>query len=137
MSIKEWMTRVMEKFKDLQDRDNTIESGLPKIGRYTQITLPYTTPSDGFIRIYLNPSSTNSAYIIVTSDLDGTMRVNSTLGMAEFVAFPVMKGSVISYTAGGNVGSYTVHFRPLIGGGCLKALFSRLSAVLRGCLHEY
>lgn len=137
MSIKEWMTRVTQKLKGLQDRDNTIESGLPKIGRYTQVTLPYTVPEDGFVRMYLNPANSNTSYLIITSDLDGTMRVNSTYGMAEFVAFPVMKGSVISYTAGGNIGSYTVHFRPLIGGGCLKALFSRLSAVLRGCLHEY
>ena len=130
MSIKEWMTRVMEKFKSVDD-------GLPKIGRYTQITLPYTVPKDGFVRMYLNPANSNSAYLIITSDLDGTMRVNSTYGMAEFIAFPVMKGAVISYTAGGNIGSYAVHFRPLIGGGCLKALFSRLSAILRGCAYEY
>lgn len=102
MSIKELLTRLLKK--------------QVYFGKYTgnQVTLPWTAPQDGFLKVYLNPANANSAYLIINgSNGEDIIRVNSTVGYAEYAVYPVTKGTNYVYQAGGNIGSYSLYFKPI------------------------
>lgn len=100
MRIKELITRLLNK--------------QVSYGTYATITLPWTAPKDGFLRVYLSPANTNTAYLLISGNNgEGTLRVNSSYGMAEYSIFPVNKGATYTYNTGGNIGTYALAFKPI------------------------
>lgn len=110
MSIKELITRLVRK--------------QVSFGRYTgnEVALPWTSPQDGFLKVYLNPANSNDAYLIINGDSgEDIVRLNSTKGMAEYAVYPVTKGTNYVYSAGGNIGAYRLYFKPICKWGGRKS----------------
>lgn len=86
-----------------------------KFGTFESAPLPYEAQSDGFIVIYLNPSSSSGAYARLTYSADGKnifMGLNAKSGDGVSLAYPVKKGATVSQAALSN-GSLATNFLPI------------------------
>lgn len=141
MSIKEWMTRVMEKFKDLST-DYVIEQGTSNSWNYTKwnsgrmeavihmtnATYDSYATINGLRRSLLNnlptlPAFTSIEYVNAGGANSGAWPVATFSGLAVSVWNYVVSGTVVC-----NNISVEVKGR-WKSGGVVKALFSRLSAI--------
>ena len=89
---------------------SSVFNKIPTIGSATLITLPYTAPSDGFVHLRLNPSTTSGGSASISAN-GITASVNTTTGSAQSTLIPVKKGDSVIHRA--STHSYEVYFIPL------------------------
>ena len=95
--------------------NNSLANSL-KLGDWTaNLTLPYTPTSDGFISVWLNPSSASGAYarLSVTGD-SHAMGLNAKGGDGVTLVFPIKKNATVSQAALSN-GTLSVRFISIFG----------------------
>lgn len=95
--------------------NNSLTNSL-KLGDWTaNLTLPYTPTSDGFISVWLNPSSASGAYarLSVTGD-SHAMGLNAKGGDGVTLVFPIKKNATVSQAALSN-GTLSVRFISIFG----------------------
>ena len=90
-------------------------NGKCKFGKYSSVTLPFEATTDGFLYLWLNPSSVSGAYarVAFTSDnatISGGLNAKAGDGVSLFI--PVPKGCYVSQSALSN-GSLTARFCPV------------------------
>lgn len=100
---------------EITSLNNSLTNSL-KLGDWTaNLTLPYTPTSDGFISVWLNPSSASGAYarLSVTGD-SHAMGLNAKGGDGVTLVFPIKKNATVSQTALSN-GTLSVRFISIFG----------------------
>lgn len=84
-----------------------------KYGRWEAITLPYNVPSDGFISVYLNPSTTAGAYVrIASGGGNPSITAVATSGEPVTCISPVRRNDYFSQQLLTN-GTITCRFMPI------------------------
>ena len=100
---------------EITSLNNSLANSL-KLGDWTaNLTLPYTPTSDGFISVWLNPSSASGAYarLSVTGD-SHAMGLNAKGGDGVTLVFPIKKNATVSQAALSN-GTLSVRFISIFG----------------------
>lgn len=104
LSQKKLDIKLMESIKELKPTESP--------------TFPYTTTSDGFFFVYIQPINANLAYAYYTVTDNGATRtigVSAYGGAGNSLCYPIRKGEIITAGATSNVsGTNTfVRFTPI------------------------
>lgn len=86
-----------------------------KLQPFQIVSLPFTAPSDGVLRVLINPSSASPAYYVINTNETtgiGYLRVNAFQGYVGMNDFNVYKDEYLYLASSGGVGGALVCFAP-------------------------
>lgn len=83
----------------------------PRIGAWQNVSsLPFTAPSDGFIRLFNNPSDSQISYSIYNINGGQAMSIWSISGLTSYQAYPVRKGDILTLRTSSANSNVTISF---------------------------